>query len=54
MIQVIRNDVEAGELIMPDGQRFVMVNANAQGTDEGFSVILVTNWFDELRERIGN
>ena len=40
--------------IMPDGQRFVMVSANALGTDEGFAVILVTNWFEELRQRIGN
>ncbi len=40
--------------IMPDGQRFVMVSANAQGTDEGSAVILVTNFFEELRERVGN
>ena len=41
--------------IMPDGQRFVMVSANAEsGTDEGLAVILVENWFEELKERMGN
>jgi serine/threonine-protein kinase len=39
--------------IMPDGQRFVMVSANTEG-DEGLAVILVTNWFEEIRQRIGN
>jgi len=39
---------------MPDGQRFVMVSANALGTDAGPAVILVTTWFDELRARLGN
>ncbi len=39
---------------MPDGQRFVMLSANVQGTDEGLAVILVTNWFEELRQRMGN
>ena len=40
--------------IMPDGQRFVMVSANAEGTDEGLALILVENWFEELKERVGN
>ena len=41
--------------IMPDGQLFVMVSANAEsGTDEGLAVILVTNWYEELRQRMGN
>ena len=40
--------------IVPDGQRFVMVSANAQGTSGGLAVILVTNWFTELRQRMGN
>ena len=40
--------------IMPDGQRFVMVSANVQGTGEGLALILVTNWFEELRQRVPN
>ena len=40
--------------IMPDGQRFVMVSANAEGTDEWLAVILVENWFEEFKERMGN
>ena len=40
--------------IMPDGQRFVMVSANAEGIDEGLAVILVENWFEELKQRMGN
>ena len=40
--------------IMPDGQRFVMVSANVEGTGEGLAVILVENWFEELRQRTGN
>jgi hypothetical protein len=31
-----------------------MVSENALGTDEGFAVIIVTNWFEELRQRMGN
>ncbi len=43
--------------IHPDGSRFVMVKSGdgAAGTDDRFSdVYLVTNWFEELRERMGN
>ncbi len=37
--------------ITPDGQRFVMVRGASTGQD---SVIVVTNWFEELRQRMGN
>jgi hypothetical protein len=40
--------------ITPNCQRFIMVSENALGTDEGFAVIIVTNWFEELRQRMGN
>ena len=40
----------------PDGQRFVMIaNPNVDGSGSGgLSVRLVTNWFEELRQRMGN
>ncbi|MEE8146311.1 MAG: hypothetical protein V3T24_01805, partial [Longimicrobiales bacterium] len=38
--------------VTPNGQRFVMVRgASSAGPD---SVIVVTNWFEELRQRMGN
>ncbi len=37
--------------ITPNGQRFVMVRGVSAGRD---SVIVVTNWFEELRERVPN
>ena len=44
--------------IHPDGSRFVVV-ANRDGVDQDDTVALdeiyiVTNWFTELRERMGN
>ena len=37
--------------ITPNGQRFVMVRGASAGQD---SVIVVTNWFEELHQRMGN
>ena len=37
--------------VTPNGQRFVMVRGASAGQD---SVIVVTNWFEELRQRMGN
>ena len=37
--------------VTPNGQRFVMVRDVSAGRD---SVIVVTNWFEELRQRMGN
>ncbi len=43
--------------ITPDDQRFVMIRlalAPASGNDGGTRYILVQNFFEELRERVGN
>ena len=41
--------------IHPDGSRFVMVSAGGRGGGASLSeVYLVTNWFEELRQRMGN
>ena len=38
--------------IHPDGDRFLLVRGGRRG---GFGdVFIVTNWFEELRERVGN
>ena len=39
--------------VSPDDQRFVMLRGGGVETAQG-DVILVTNWFTELRERMGN
>ena len=41
--------------IHPDGSRFVMVKSGDESGVGGFAeVYLVTNWFEELRQRMGN
>jgi len=39
--------------VTPDGQRFLMSRAQGQG-DLTVDLILVRNWFDELRQKAGN
>ncbi len=39
--------------IHPDGSRFVMVKSGDESTAFA-EVYLVTNWFEELRQRMGN
>ena len=39
--------------VTPDGQRFLMSRAQGQGDLTG-DLILVRNWFDELRQKAGN
>ena len=38
--------------VSPDDQRFVMLRMGTEGEDS--QLILVTNWFEELRERMGS
>ena len=38
--------------IMPDGQRFVMISANPEGPDGELAVILVQNFFEELKRLV--
>ena len=38
--------------VSPDDQRFVMLRTGAEGEDS--QLILVTNWFEELRQRMGS
>ncbi len=41
--------------IHPDGSRFIMVKSRDESGVAGFTeVYLVTNWFEELRQRMGN
>jgi hypothetical protein len=39
--------------IAPDDQRFLMGRSFALGGDNG-SYVLVQNWFEELKQRMGN
>ncbi len=39
--------------VSPDDQRFVMLRMGGEGTAAS-ELILVTNWFEELRQRMGN
>jgi len=40
--------------VSPDDQRFIMVRgAEAQEAEEGFNLILVENWVEEIKERVG-
>ena len=38
--------------VSPDGQRFLMVKRRTE--EERREVVVVLNWFEELRERMGN
>ncbi len=40
--------------IGPDDERFLMLRNSGVGGDNGGRYILVMNWFEELRERMGN
>ncbi len=40
--------------VRPDDQRFVMLRIEDEDVESDTELILVTNWFEELRERIGN
>ena len=40
--------------VTPDDQRFVMLRIEDEDVESDTELILVTNWFEELRERMGN
>ena len=53
------NDVEPfpGSVLHPDGDRFILARSGVVAADEAEQserLILVTNWFEELRQRMGN
>ena len=39
--------------VSPDDQRFVMLKVSEEAETAGSDVYIVTNWFTELRERMG-
>ncbi len=40
--------------VRPDDQRFVMLRIEDEDLESDTELILVTNWFEELRQRMGN
>ena len=40
--------------VSPDDQRFVMLRIEDEDVESDTEFILVTNWFEELKERVGN
>ncbi len=46
-----------GSVLHPDGDRFIIARSGVVAADEAEQserLILVVNWFEELRERMGN
>ena len=40
--------------VRPDDQRFVMLRIEDEDVESDTELILVTNWVEELRQRLGN